>query len=513
MLGFGVDWEDSLAPNAAIWLFNETTGSIVQDLSGNGNTGPFVSDVSWVAGRHGPALEFGGVADYVDISVSLGEVFTIVVDICPVTMDAYGVIVGESNIHGLYYHEGSDKLTYFLNGDHFSDTVIPHDTWSQVAFVRNKRAIEYFLNGVSDGTDTFAADTAFTAEYIGSNNTAEDYKGKMGYVYLYNRALTSSEISDLNREPFRFILDEEDVSIFLPALAPASIIVPHRFRHGNQKPMLGLKPNPDISLNNNLVQNFPINATTGSDITDGINDDKLPFGVSGTIWSKNKLGPCLLLDGVTGIQNTVKANLTDIGVKGSASIWVKDFFTGGDPPQAPTEGGAYFCLHDGTNVNRIILASRVDSQPLDVMDLVISDGAAAPPGEAVWVENGKLMDDGLLHHLGVSWDTIANEYRVFRDGIELIPDDTSVAAASPTGMNQLSLGCIHDSTFWPLSGEINQAAIYNRILTPNEFLQLYQEAYRQWDYDELLTNEAVVVAPPSGIFSPHYYYNFLRGVA
>ena len=192
------------------WYMPEGSGNIVQDLSGNGNVGTFVGTINWAAGRNGPAIDIAGIADYVDVSVSLGTTFTIIADIFPVEMDAYGGIVTFDNTHGLFYQEASDKITYFLGTDHFSDTVIPHDAWSRIALVRKETAISFYLNGVPDGTDTIT-NTAFTAEYIGSDNSAEDYKGKMGYVYIFNRALSASEIALLYQFPFYGFLNPDEI--------------------------------------------------------------------------------------------------------------------------------------------------------------------------------------------------------------------------------------------------------------------------------------------------------------
>jgi len=50
------------------WLFNEGSGNIVQDSSGNGNTGSLIADTHWVPGKSGPALDFDGTGDNVEIA-------------------------------------------------------------------------------------------------------------------------------------------------------------------------------------------------------------------------------------------------------------------------------------------------------------------------------------------------------------------------------------------------------------------------------------------------------------
>jgi len=49
-----------------MWLFNEGKGDITRDSSGNGNDGTLTSSPTWVDGKFGKALQFDGVASYVD---------------------------------------------------------------------------------------------------------------------------------------------------------------------------------------------------------------------------------------------------------------------------------------------------------------------------------------------------------------------------------------------------------------------------------------------------------------
>ncbi len=44
----------------AWWKFDDGTGTIAVDSSGNGNDGLFIQDPDWVAGKFGSALHFDG---------------------------------------------------------------------------------------------------------------------------------------------------------------------------------------------------------------------------------------------------------------------------------------------------------------------------------------------------------------------------------------------------------------------------------------------------------------------
>jgi hypothetical protein len=54
----------------AHWKFNEGSGNVAHDTSGNGNDGTFVGDPQWAAGKIGGALEFNGSSDYIEVPFS-----------------------------------------------------------------------------------------------------------------------------------------------------------------------------------------------------------------------------------------------------------------------------------------------------------------------------------------------------------------------------------------------------------------------------------------------------------
>jgi len=52
-------------PPVGYWKFDEGSGTVASDSSGNGNTGTLVNAPQWVDGKVGKALKFDGVDDYV----------------------------------------------------------------------------------------------------------------------------------------------------------------------------------------------------------------------------------------------------------------------------------------------------------------------------------------------------------------------------------------------------------------------------------------------------------------
>ena len=114
----------------AIWLFDEGKGDKVADASGNGNDGELVHNPKWVEGKFGEALDFDGVADYVEINVPVvveTEDFTMGLWVNPgETQKQWANILSSHggdpgppvNCEGMSIEQNSDSpnLFYFIGG-------------------------------------------------------------------------------------------------------------------------------------------------------------------------------------------------------------------------------------------------------------------------------------------------------------------------------------------------------------------------------------------------------------
>ncbi len=90
--------EIDLGTLAGVWFFDEGKGNTVKDHSGNGNDGTIEGDPKWIDSDLGPALEFDGKDDYLEIphsdTVNVGENdFTLVAWLNPAAPgDGKGII-------------------------------------------------------------------------------------------------------------------------------------------------------------------------------------------------------------------------------------------------------------------------------------------------------------------------------------------------------------------------------------------------------------------------------------
>ena len=201
------------------WLMNEGSGNTVADLSGNGNTGTLISDVTWIGGDTGQALTFAGSNDWVQLPAGLpafgtGD-FTIIAKVkCPQD-NAHRAFLSRGDAVGggeaLFYKDDTDRLRFYGDSGSINAAYLPQsdswpdDVWTLVGVTRSGSLLTLYQNGVAGGIDaTAGADLNDAASWrIGASNSGTyDYVGEMEYIYIYNRALSASEIQQLDREPF-----------------------------------------------------------------------------------------------------------------------------------------------------------------------------------------------------------------------------------------------------------------------------------------------------------------------
>jgi hypothetical protein len=216
------------------WSFDDGTGTIASDSSGNGNNGTLVNGPSWItSGEIGGALFFDGVDDYVSltsqaqsiISISAwvyaqatpGNVFPRIIE-----MPGYVLFLAESGAPS----SNSQSLGFISRRsaqDGEWDTPansMVYNSWSHIAVVYDSSATsnnaDLYINGVkqtiSKITSPRGRQTANEGEgFIGNGIPLnQGWDGLIDDLRIYNRALSATEIVSLydqgNNGPFNFSL-------------------------------------------------------------------------------------------------------------------------------------------------------------------------------------------------------------------------------------------------------------------------------------------------------------------
>jgi len=206
-----------------MWLFDEGTGKVAKDSSGNENDGELVENPKWVDGRFGEALEFDGAASYVDCGK--GESLDIPtggsVTMCAwVKSKAGSTGVWEAIMakrDGASYSYGinlmTDAFQVYTSGTSGVQGFaynLPADEWVFVCGTISEEPTELYINGELFGTkgpgggvqsvpdnpltigESFGAAEAFGA--------AEIFNGVIDEVAVFNVVLTEDDIKTIMTE-------------------------------------------------------------------------------------------------------------------------------------------------------------------------------------------------------------------------------------------------------------------------------------------------------------------------
>jgi hypothetical protein len=223
-----VYWPKSQVTEAAIinphpglvgwWHFDEGSGSVARDSSGNGNNGT-IYGATWVIGKNGQALSFNGINNYVLVthsaSLNVIDAITIVVWVRPSGAGTFRYISAkpsfDTNVPPYLLLGENNKVEFSCPsgisfGSLFSIATIPADTWTLIActYSRTEGKQKIFINGNLDNSrDVNYALQQNTADlYIGAGGHGQGFTGIIDELRIYNRALSAAEIqSDFQKSP------------------------------------------------------------------------------------------------------------------------------------------------------------------------------------------------------------------------------------------------------------------------------------------------------------------------
>ncbi|MBL7189392.1 MAG: LamG domain-containing protein [Phycisphaerae bacterium] len=194
--------------------FDEGSGSVAHDTSGNGHDGTLNGDPQWVAGRIGGALSFDGSGDYVEIVRIVQDDFTLAAWI---KTDTPGLSLGSQGYQGsalIWSDIGGvandfilavlgTKLSFFCGNPDTSvnsDKDVVTGEWVHVVAARSAqdRTIAIYINGELEKTVDHANSNPLNAiETIAIGGNVLDsryYTGLIDDVRLFDHVLSPAEV-------------------------------------------------------------------------------------------------------------------------------------------------------------------------------------------------------------------------------------------------------------------------------------------------------------------------------
>jgi hypothetical protein len=201
------------------WKFDEGSGAIAHDSSGNGNDGTLNGPVEWVEeGKIGGALAFTGPYNYVQVqdspSLDMTDALTIAAWINPSWTGNNRIMQKSSGGGDNQYRllkEWGDNMVFHVPGlssDRLEFVGLPPaGEWTHLAATYDGRSMKVYYNGAvageqaSTGEMTVSEGTLTIGTKHETAPAGDEYNGMLDDVRIYNRALSASEIIALGGDP------------------------------------------------------------------------------------------------------------------------------------------------------------------------------------------------------------------------------------------------------------------------------------------------------------------------
>lgn len=182
-------------------------GTTWYDLSGNGYNGTLTNGPTY-SSVNGGGIAFDGSNDYVDITSNLGIASNIACTldlILKVDTNTSSVVenpiirIGTATTNQmrlLFMRYGNFAISYYANDYTFNYTVSINTIYN-VTFIENGSGlVSLYINGVlQDSSSLTAPNTSGNSTNIGRWSTNTFFNGDIYNVKIYNRALSSTEIT------------------------------------------------------------------------------------------------------------------------------------------------------------------------------------------------------------------------------------------------------------------------------------------------------------------------------
>jgi len=207
------------------WLLNEGTGNRATDMGPFRQHGDFQGGPPlWKPGRHGPSIEFDGINECIHSGTHKFG-WDVTNEVSVVALANHGAaqtntifgrgrfrepvsLMGQSP--GLFWWRVRTTESGIKSLTSTSSHATNGTEWVHVAGTWKQNASRLYVNGVEEASDLTVSGTLSVADAqsvgIGgiyqSGSYSDVWIGRIGYVFIYNRALARKEVEWLYREPF-----------------------------------------------------------------------------------------------------------------------------------------------------------------------------------------------------------------------------------------------------------------------------------------------------------------------
>jgi hypothetical protein len=202
--------DGSVTNLVAFYNFNEGSGSVAHDASGNGNHGTLKNNPTWIDGITGAAIDLNGVNEYVEIpdapSLDLNGPFTLMCWIYPRSFSStYTSFINKYFNYILQTTSSGSglRLAFDIAGGGAHAANSPNGTltlyqWQHIVGVWDGSTIKVYRNGIEVGSSYQGNLTPQVQDnplHIGTERAmSQFFHGTIDHVKIFRGALTASQI-------------------------------------------------------------------------------------------------------------------------------------------------------------------------------------------------------------------------------------------------------------------------------------------------------------------------------
>jgi len=200
---------------AAVWLFDEGSGKIAADSSGNGHDGMLENDPQWVDGQFSKALEFNGTDDCISLPPGILEnpdswsitlwaridsagtwPALIQLNFGTTSGFATGIVMGENVVRSLYDDQCKVQGEPIVTGE-----------WRHIAVTSSGNTdFKIYEDGVDVSAPSGGGGWFIDTDIIAFGYNSEYFKGVLDEVAVFDVALEEEDVQDIMEQGLYQIL-------------------------------------------------------------------------------------------------------------------------------------------------------------------------------------------------------------------------------------------------------------------------------------------------------------------
>ncbi len=197
----------------AYYPFDEGTGQVIKDMSGNNHDGELVGTARWVDGKYGKAIEFDGSTSYVEVpdaddfaietNITFAAWFkpSVVIN---AANNAYRMMSKNNDVFFLFNYQQLGQLGFLVKDPtgtnhavHSTTAEWIAGTWYHAAGTFDGRELKIYINGILEATMPYEGKigTSKLALWIGADDLPNYFPGAIDDVRIYSSTLDASDVN------------------------------------------------------------------------------------------------------------------------------------------------------------------------------------------------------------------------------------------------------------------------------------------------------------------------------